>query len=157
MALVGALLGALPGTPDLVPHAADAMNKNCNVATLWQRSAYGLTTLADTVENWLKNHHQHQDAAHDVCHFAASGLRHRSWRQMTMSICCDFNRLLFSRYCEPGEKSSTRQHSSILAAEETRRLLREEFCNFRRRKSRPFVMPLPLTVSRANRPLNNGS
>ncbi|MGQ7116030.1 hypothetical protein ACUOFC_65595, partial [Escherichia sp. TWPC-MK] len=20
-------------------------------------------------ENWLKNHHQHQDAAHDVCHF----------------------------------------------------------------------------------------
>ncbi len=20
-------------------------------------------------ENWLKNHHQHQDAAHDLCHF----------------------------------------------------------------------------------------
>lgn len=29
MALVGALLAALPGTPDLVPHVADAMNKNC--------------------------------------------------------------------------------------------------------------------------------
>lgn len=20
-------------------------------------------------DNWLKNHHQHQDAAHDLCHF----------------------------------------------------------------------------------------
>ncbi len=157
MALVGALLAALPGTPDLVPHVADAMNKTAKVATLWQRSAYGLTTLAGQFENWLKNHHQHQDAAHDVCIFAASGLRHRSWRQMTMSISGDFNRLLFSRYCEPGEKSSQRQRSSILAAEETRRLLREDSSNFRRRKSRPFVMPLPLTVQRANRPLNNGS
>lgn len=29
MALVGALLGSIAGTPDLVPHVADAMNKNC--------------------------------------------------------------------------------------------------------------------------------
>ncbi|MEL2917790.1 HD domain-containing protein [Escherichia coli] len=46
-------------------------------------------------ENWLKNHHQHQDAAHDLCHFR------RVW--------------------------ATAQK---LAAEETRRLLREEFVQF---------------------------
>ncbi len=133
------------------------MNKTAKVATLWQRSAYGVTTLAAQFDNWLKNHHQHQDAAHDRVIFAVSGLRHRNWRQMTMSYAGDFNRLLFSRYREPGEKSPQRQRSSILAAEETRRLLRESSRNFRRRKLRPFVMPLPLQFQRANRPLNNGS
>lgn len=45
---------ALPGTPDLVPHVADAMNKTAKVATLWQRSAYGLTTLAGTVRKLVE-------------------------------------------------------------------------------------------------------
>lgn len=38
--------------------------------------------------------------------------------------------MLFSRYREPGENHPQRQRSSILAAEETRRLLREEFAQF---------------------------
>ncbi len=51
------------------------------------------------------------------------------------------------------------RNGSVLqsAAEETRRLLREEFAQFPAEKLRPFVMPLPLTVSARKSPLNNGS
>ena len=55
MALVGAFVRQhCTGTPDLVPHVADAMNKTAKVATLWQRSAYGLTTLAGTVRKLVE-------------------------------------------------------------------------------------------------------
>ena len=59
--------------------------------------------------------------------FAASGLRHRSWRQMTTSIltACYFHDIVSLAKNHP-----QRQRSSILAAEETRRLLREEFVQF---------------------------
>ncbi|STI47180.1 putative phosphohydrolase [Escherichia coli] len=88
MALVGALLGSIAWYTDLVPHVADAMNKTAKVATLGNGARYGLTTLAGTVRNWLKNHHQHQDAAHDVCHFRPRlGYGTEAGRQMTMSIC----------------------------------------------------------------------
>lgn len=46
-----------------------------------------------------------------------------------------------------------RQRSSILAAEETRRLLREEFAQFPAEKSRLFAMPLPHTVLARKSPL----
>ncbi len=42
MVLVGALLGSIVSTPDLVPQVADAVNKTAKVMDSWQRSAVDL-------------------------------------------------------------------------------------------------------------------
>ncbi len=102
------------------------------MATLWQRSAYGLTTLAGTVRKLVdKNHHQHQDAAHDVCHFR------RVWATaQKLAADDDVDMLVILTACyfhdivSLAKNHPQRQRSSILAAEETRRLLREEFEQF---------------------------
>ena len=74
-------------------------------------------------ENWLKNHHQHQDAAHDVCHFR------RVWATaQKLAADDDVDMLVILTACYFHDPQ--RQRSSILAAEETRRLLREEFEQF---------------------------
>ena len=51
------------------PHVADAMNKTAKVATLGNGARMELQHWQAQFDNWLKNHHQHQDAAHDLCHF----------------------------------------------------------------------------------------
>ncbi len=109
-------------------------------------------------ENWLKNHHQHQDAAHDLCHF-----RHVWATAQKLAADDDVDMLVILTACYFHDIVSLakiiRNGSvlQILAAEETRRLLREEFVQFPAEKLRPFVMPLPLTVSARKSPLNNGS
>ncbi|EJC5689730.1 phosphohydrolase [Escherichia coli] len=82
-------------------------------------------------ENWLKNHHQHQDAAHDVCHFR------RVWATaQKLAADDDVDMLVILTACyfhdivSLAKNHPQRQRSSILAAEETRRLLREEFVQF---------------------------
>ncbi|EON9163610.1 HD domain-containing protein, partial [Escherichia coli] len=82
-------------------------------------------------ENWLKNHHQHQDAAHDVCHFR------RVWATaQKLAADDDVDMLVILTACyfhdivSLAKNHPQRQSSSILAAEETRRLLREEFVQF---------------------------
>lgn len=82
-------------------------------------------------ENWLKNHHQHQDAAHDVCHFR------RVWATaQKLAADDDVDMLVILTACyfhdivSLAKNHPQRQRSSILAAEETRRLLREEFEQF---------------------------
>jgi uncharacterized protein len=82
-------------------------------------------------ENWLKNHHQHQDAAHDVCHFR------RVWATaQKLAADDDVDMLVILTACyfhdivSLAKNHPQRQHSSILAAEEARRLLREEFVQF---------------------------
>ncbi|EHF8088683.1 phosphohydrolase [Escherichia coli] len=82
-------------------------------------------------ENWLKNHHQHQDAAHDVCHFR------RVWATaQKLAADDDVDMLVILTACyfhdivSLAKDHPQRQRSSILAAEETRRLLREEFVQF---------------------------
>ncbi len=49
-------------------------------------------------------------------------------------------------------RSYNGQRSSILAAEETRRLLREEFVQFPAEKIEAVCLPLPLTVSARKSP-----
>ena len=78
-------------------------------------------------ENWLKNHHQHQDAAHDVYHFR------RVWATaQKLAADDDVDMLVILTACyfhdivSLAKNHPQRQRSSILAAEETRRLLREE-------------------------------
>ena len=82
-------------------------------------------------ENWLKNHHQHQDAAHDVCHFR------RVWATaQKLAADDDVDMLVILTACyfhdivSLAKNHPQRQRSSILAAEETRRLLCEEFEQF---------------------------
>ena len=82
-------------------------------------------------ENWLKNHHQHQDAAHDLCHFR------RVWATaQKLAADDDVDMLVILTACyfhdivSLAKNHPQRQRSSILAAEETRRLLREEFEQF---------------------------
>ncbi|HBC9232691.1 TPA: phosphohydrolase [Escherichia coli] len=82
-------------------------------------------------ENWLKNHHQHQDAAHDLCHFR------RVWATaQKLAADDDVDMLVILTACyfhdivSLAKNHPQRQRSSILAAEETRRLLREEFVQF---------------------------
>lgn len=88
------------------------------MATLWQRSAYGLTTLAGTVRKLVENHHQHQDAAQKL---AADD----DVDMLVILTACYFHDIVSLAKNHP-----QRQRSSILAAEETRRLLREEFEQF---------------------------
>lgn len=82
-------------------------------------------------DNWLKNHHQHQDAAHDLCHFR------RVWATaQKLAADDDVDMLVILTACyfhdivTLAKNHPQRQRSSILAAEETRRLLREEFAQF---------------------------
>ena len=82
-------------------------------------------------ENWLKSHHQHQDAAHDLCHFR------RVWATaQKLAVDEDVDMLVILTACyfhdivSLAKNHPQRQRSSILAAEETRRLLREEFEQF---------------------------
>lgn len=82
-------------------------------------------------DNWLKNHHQHQDAAHDLCHFR------RVWATaQKLAADDDVDMLVILTACyfhdivTTAKNHPQRQRSSILAAEETRRLLREEFAQF---------------------------
>ena len=78
-------------------------------------------------DNWLKNHHQHQDAAHDLCHFR------RVWATaQKLAADDDVDMLVILTACVACSVKSS--------------------CNFRRRKLRPFVMPLPLTVSARKSP-----
>ncbi|MGU0172601.1 HD domain-containing protein [Escherichia coli] len=108
-------------------------------------------------ENWLKNHHQHQDAAHDVCHFR------RVWATaQKLAADDDVDMLVILTACYFHDIVSLAKiirNGSVFnpGGEETRRLLREEFEQFPAEKSRPFVMPLPLTVSARKSPPNNGS
>lgn len=81
-------------------------------------------------ENWLKNHHQHQDAAHDVCHFR------RVWATaQKLAADDDVDMLVILTACYFHDIVSLAKiirKGSVLqsAAEETRRLLREEFEQF---------------------------
>ena len=82
-------------------------------------------------ENWLKNHHQHQDAAHDLCHFR------RVWATaQKLAADDDVDMLVILTACyfhdivSLAKNHPQRQRSSILAADEARRLLREEFVQF---------------------------
>ena len=69
-------------------------------------------------ENWLKNHHQHQDAAHDLCHFR------RVWATaQKLAADDDVDMLVILTACYFHDIVS-------LAKKETRRLLREEFVQF---------------------------
>ena len=109
-------------------------------------------------ENWLKNHHQHQDAAHDVCHFR------RVWATaQKLAADDDVDMLVILTACYFHDIVSGEKSSATAAFFNPRRQKRRVACsvksssNFRRRKSRPFVMPLPLTVSARKSPLNNGS
>ncbi|UUR55413.1 HD domain-containing protein [Shigella flexneri] len=79
----------------------------------------------------MKNHHQHQDAAHDLCHFR------RVWATaQKLAADDDVDMLVILTACyfhdivSLAKNHPQRQRSSILAAEETRRLLREEFVQF---------------------------
>lgn len=110
-------------------------------------------------ENWLKNHHQHQDAAHDVCHFR------RVWATaQKLAADDDVDMLVILTACyfhdivSLAKDHPQRQHSSILAAEETRRLLREEFRAISGGENRGRLScHCRSQFQRANRPLNNGS
>lgn len=101
------------------------------MATLWQRSAYGLTTLAGTVRKLVEKPSSAPDAAHDVCHFR------RVWATaQKLAADDDVDMLVILTACyfhdivSLAKNHPQRQRSSILAAEETRRLLREEFEQF---------------------------
>ena len=72
-------------------------------------------------ENWLKNHHQHQDAAHDLCHFR------RVWATaQKLAADDDVDMLVILTACyfhdivSLAKNHPQRHRSSILAAEETR-------------------------------------
>ena len=114
-------------------------------------------------ENWLKNHHQHQDAAHDVCHFR------RVWATaQKLAANDDVDMLVILTACyfhdivSLAKNHPQRQRSSILAAEETRRLLREEFVQFPAEKIEAVCHAIaahsfsaqiaPLTTEAENRP-----
>lgn len=91
----------------------------------------GLQHWQAQFDNWLKNHHQHQDAAHDLCHFR------RVWATaQKLAADDDVDMLVILTACyfhdivTLAKNHPQRQRSSILAAEETRRLLREEFAQF---------------------------
>ena len=78
-------------------------------------------------ENWLKNHHQHQDAAHDVCHFR------RVWATaQKLAADDDVDMLVILTAC---------YFHDIVSGENRGRLS----CHCRSQ------------FQRANRPLNNGS
>ncbi len=109
-------------------------------------------------ENWLKNHHQHQDAAHDVCHFR------RVWATaQKLAADDDVDMLVILTACYFHDIVSLAKiirNGSVLQSWRQKRRVAcsvKSSCNFRRRKLRPFVMPLPLTVSARKSPLNNGS
>ena len=123
------------------------------MATLWQRSAYGLTTLAGTVRKLVEKPYQHQDAAHDVCHFR------RVWATaQKLAADDDVDMLVILTACyfhdivSLAKNHPQRQRSSILAAEETRRLLREEFVQFPAEKIEAVCHAMPLTVSARKSP-----
>ncbi len=104
-------------------------------------------------ENWLKNHHQHQDAAHDVCHFR------RVWATaQKLAADDDVDMLVILTACyfhdivSLAKNHPQRQRSSILGQKRRVACSVKSSSNFRRRKSRPFVMPLPLTVSARKSP-----
>lgn len=105
-------------------------------------------------ENWLKNHHQHQDAAHDVCHFR------RVWATaQKLAADDDVDMLVILTACYFHDIVSLakiiRNGSALQSWRQKRRVacsVKNSF-NFRRRKLRPFVMPLPLTVSARKSPL----
>ncbi len=90
-----------------------------------------LPTLAGTVRELVENHHQHQDAAHDLCHFRrvwATAQKLAADDDVDMLViltACYFHDIVSSAKNHP-----QRQRSSIGVAEETRRLLREEFVQF---------------------------
>lgn len=104
-------------------------------------------------ENWLKNHHQHQDAAHDVCHFR------RVWATaQKLAADDDVDMLVILTACyfhdivSLAKNHPQRQRSSIWRQKRRVACSVKSSCNFRRRKLRPFVMPLPLTVSARKSP-----
>jgi uncharacterized protein len=99
-------------------------------------------------ENWLKNHHQHQDAAHDVCHFR------RVWATaQKLAADDDVDMLVILTACyfhdivSLAKNHPQRQRSSILAAEETRRLLREEFEQFPAEKIEAVCHAMPPMIN----------
>ncbi|EOW1853686.1 phosphohydrolase [Escherichia coli] len=82
-------------------------------------------------ERWLKNHHTHQDAAHDLCHFR------RVWATaQKLAADEDVDMLIILTACyfhdvvSLAKNHPQRQRSSLLAAEETRRILSAEFADF---------------------------
>lgn len=104
-------------------------------------------------ENWLKNHHQHQDAAHDVCHFR------RVWATaQKLAADDDVDMLVILTACYFHDIVSLAKiirNGSVLQSWRQKRHVAcsvKSSSNFRRRKSRPFVMPLPLTVSARKSP-----
>lgn len=104
-------------------------------------------------ENWLKNHHQHQDAAHDLCHFRrvwATAQKLAADDDVDMLViltACYFHDIVSLAKNHPQrQRSSTRRQKRRVACSV------KSSCNFRRRKLRPFVMLLPLTVSARKSP-----
>ncbi len=82
-------------------------------------------------ENWLKTIINIRTRRMTCVIFAVSGLRHRNWRQMTMSICAVI--LTACYFHDIVSLAKIIRNGSVLqssAAEETRRLLREEFVQF---------------------------
>lgn len=104
-------------------------------------------------DNWLKNHHQHQDAAHDLCHFR------RVWATaQKLAADDDVDMLVILTACyfhdivTTAKNHPQRQRSSIWRQKRRVACSVKSSRNFRRRKLRPFVMPLPLTVSARKSP-----
>lgn len=92
-------------------------------------------------EDWLRHHHQEQDAAHDIFHFrrvwaTAQTLGENSpvdW--LVVLSACYFHDIVSLAKNHP-----QRHRSSILAAAETRRIFLRDFPDFPAENWRAFVM-----------------
>lgn len=96
----------------------------------------------------LQDNHSGQDAAHDISHFR------RVWKtSQKLSTDATVNWLVVLTACYFHDLVSLpknhldRHRSSVLAAQETRRILRRDFLIFRNTVYLPYVMPLRRTVS----------
>ncbi len=109
-------------------------------------------------ENWLKNHHQHQDAAHDVCHFR------RVWATaQKLAADDDVDMLVILTACYFHDIVSLAKiihNGSVLQSWRQKRRVAcsvKSSCNFRRRNRGRLSCHCRSQFQRANRPLNNGS
>lgn len=91
-------------------------------------------------EDWLRHHHQEQDAAHDIFHFCrvwatAQTLGENSPVDWLVLSACYFHDIVSLAKNHP-----QRHRSSILAAAETRRIFLRDFPDFPAENWRAFVM-----------------
>lgn len=81
-------------------------------------------------EDWLRHHHQEQDAAHDIFHFRRVWATAQTLGKTVLSTGWWCYRHVISMTSSAAKNHPQRHRSSILAAAETRRIFLRDFPDF---------------------------